>query len=306
MKVGAIQEEFSSLSSGKSIQSRRLRRGERMNDLQRYRILLVDDEPTLRDAWTMVLSELGYDVATAADGFDALAQLRCTLPDLVISDLNMPRMSGFEFLKIMCVRFPGIPLIAMSGAYDSKDHFPDRLMVDAVYPKGRCQPEELGRIVADLLRAAPARESPPVRQPASAQVPVFRNGPGRRVPCIELTCTECLRPFSVEFELEVRPETQEIAHCSCCAATVPYAIRFSLAAMLQKVFNAKESVREAVPLFARMGSARSNRVETATRSLLRSLPLSVHIGKPSSTTTSNNDSSKGGRSGLNSSQSVRL
>ena len=122
-----------------------------MNDLQRYRILLVDDEPTLRDAWTMVLSELGYDVATAADGFDALAQLRCTLPDLVISDLNMPRMSGFEFLKIMCVRFPKIPLIAMSGAYDSKDHFPDRLMVDAVYPKGRCQPEELGRIVAPAL-----------------------------------------------------------------------------------------------------------------------------------------------------------
>jgi CheY-like chemotaxis protein len=130
-----------------------------MSDLYRHRILLVDDEPILRDTWTKVLNELGYDVATAADGLDALAQLRCTIPDIVISDLNMPRMSGFELLKIMCVRFPGIPLIAMSGAYDSNDHFPNRLMVDAVYPKGRCQPEELAQIVADLLRATPVREN---------------------------------------------------------------------------------------------------------------------------------------------------
>ena len=174
-----------------------------MNDLQRHRILLVDNEPILRDTWTMVLSELGYDVATAADGFDALAQLRCTIPDLIISDLDMPRMSGFEFLKIMCVRFPKIPLIGLSGAYDSKDHFPDRLVVDAVYPKGRCQPEELGQIVADLIRASPARENPPASQPAPAQMPVFRNESGRQ-PFIELTCTECLRPFSVEFEQEIR------------------------------------------------------------------------------------------------------
>ena len=274
-----------------------------MSDVYRHRILLVDDEPILRDTWTKVLSELGYDVATAADGFDALAQLRCTIPDIVISDLNMPRMSGFELLKIMCVRFPGIPLIAMSGAYDSNDHFPNRLMVDAVYPKGRCQPEELAQIVADLLRATPVRENSPASQGAPAQMPVFRNGPGRRVPCIELTCTECLRHLSVEFEQEYRMETQGTAHCSFCEAPVPYAIRFSLAAMLQKVFDAKESVREAEPLFARMGSARFNPVETATRSLLRSLPLFVHIGKASSTSTSKN--SKGGRSGFNSSQTVR-
>ncbi len=259
-----------------------------MNDLHRHRILLVDDEPILRDTWTKVLSELGYDVATAADGFDALAQLRCTIPDIVISDLSMPRMSGFELLKIMCVRFPGIPLIAMSGAYDSNDHFPNRLMVDAVYPKGRCQPEELGQIVADLLRATPVRENSPASQRAPAQMPVFRNGPGRRVPCLELTCAECLRPFSVEFVQEVRMETQEIAHCVFCAAPVPYAIRFSLAAMLQKIFDAEEAVRESVPLFARMGSARSGRVETATRSLLRSFPSFLHATKPSSTSTNNN------------------
>jgi len=277
-----------------------------MSDLYRHRILLIDDEPILRDTWTKVLNELGYDVATAADGLDALAQLRCTIPDIVISDLNMPRMSGFELLKIMCVRFPGIPLIAMSGAYDSNDHFPNRLMVDAVYPKGRCQPEELAQIVADLLRATPVRENSPASQRAPAQMPAFRNGPGRRVPCIELTCTECLRHFSVEFEQEIRTGEQEIVYCTSCAAPVHYTIRFSLAVMLQRVFEAKKAVREGAPLFARMGSAKSRNVGIATRSLLRSFPLFVHMGKPSSTSTSKNDSSKGGRSAINSSQTVRM
>jgi len=133
-----------------------------MSDQQRHRILLVDNEPMLRETWTMVLGELGYEVATATDAFDALAQLRRTVPDLIISDLNMPRMSGFEFLKIMCVRFPKIPLIGLSGVYDSNDHFPNRLMVDAVYPKGRCQPEELAQIVADLQFEMLGRPDPKV------------------------------------------------------------------------------------------------------------------------------------------------
>ena len=57
-------------------------------------------------------------------------------------------------------------------------------------------------------------------------------------------------------------------------------MRFSFAAMLQKVFEAKETVHEGVPLFARMGSARFSAVGTATRSLLRSLPLFVLWANP--------------------------
>ena len=179
-------------------------------------------------------------------------------------------------------------------------------MVDAIYPKGRCQPAELGQIVTDLLRATPARENSPASQPAPAQMPVFRNGPGRRVPCIELTCTECLRHFSVEFEQEIRTGEQEIAHCSSCAAPVHYAIRFSLAAMLQKLFEAKEAVREGVPLFARMGSARSSHVGTATRSLLRSLPFSSIWANPRQLQLARMTVPTAERRGFNSSQSVRL
>ena len=227
-----------------------------MNDLHRHRILLVDDEPILRDTMAMVLNEEGYDVSTAADGYDALAQLRRTLPDIIISDLYMPRMSGFELLTIVRVRFPQIPLIAMSGAWHSHDVFPEGLVADAVYPKGQCHPAELERIVADLIRSAGPRENPSPCQPIPAQMPVFRNESGR-VPSMRLNCTECLRSFSIESAQEVRMETQEV-HCAFCAAPVRYVSRFSLATMLRKVFDAKKAVSEDVPLFARMGRARFN------------------------------------------------
>jgi PleD family two-component response regulator len=74
----------------------------------RFRILVVDDEPSIRDAVREILEGRGYEVLTAADGLDGLQALSKSLPDLIISDLNMPRMSGFEFLTIVRERFPHI------------------------------------------------------------------------------------------------------------------------------------------------------------------------------------------------------
>jgi CheY-like chemotaxis protein len=210
-----------------------------VNDLHRHKILLVDDEPVVRHALGMVMKKIGYDVSTAADGYDALAQLRRTVPDIVISDLNMPRMSGFELFRIVRVRFPHIPLIAMSGAYDFSDHFPGGLIVDAVYPKGICRFTELEQIVADLIRATAPHANLPTCEPAQLQVPVFGNESGGEL-SIRLTCIECLRTFSFEFKQDVRMETQK-AHCPFCAAPVRYVIR-PLGAMLRKVFEAKKAV----------------------------------------------------------------
>ena len=69
--------------------------------------------------------------------------------DLIISDLNMPQMSGFEFLSVVRRRFPDIPVIAVSGAYDSGDQVPGGVIADAFYSKGRHHPEELLRTVAN-------------------------------------------------------------------------------------------------------------------------------------------------------------
>ena len=65
------------------------------------RILLVEDEPALQELISRYLVTGGYVVQTALDGLDAIKKLRGGLPDLVISDLNMPRMDGFEFLHVM-------------------------------------------------------------------------------------------------------------------------------------------------------------------------------------------------------------
>ncbi len=83
-----------------------------------YRILVVDDEAAVRDTAKAMLATQGYEIITAVDGFDALVQLRRSHPDLIISDLSMPNMSGFEFLSVVRKRFPHIPVIATSGAYN--------------------------------------------------------------------------------------------------------------------------------------------------------------------------------------------
>jgi CheY-like chemotaxis protein len=79
----------------------------------RFRILVVDDEPSIRETARQILESQGYEVLTAADGLDGLHALNKSLPDLIVSDLNMPRMSGFEFLGIVRKRFPHIATIAV-------------------------------------------------------------------------------------------------------------------------------------------------------------------------------------------------
>jgi len=83
----------------------------------RYRLLVVDDEPPIRDLFQSSLSTEGYEVRVAKDGFEALAQMRGALPDLILSDLKMPNMSGFEFPSVVRRRFPQIPAIAISGEF---------------------------------------------------------------------------------------------------------------------------------------------------------------------------------------------
>ena len=63
------------------------------------KILVVDDDPDILDAVTMILEAEGYQVVTARDGVEGLASLKAELPDLMILDLLMPKMDGFAVLK---------------------------------------------------------------------------------------------------------------------------------------------------------------------------------------------------------------
>lgn len=192
-----------------------------MSILSKASILFVDDEPCMREVMAMILNEEGFEVFTAEDGFDALAQMRTSIPDLIISDLHMPRMSGIEFLSVVRRRFPSIPVIAISGAYVMDETFPAGVMADAFYPKGRCHPDELMRTISELLRAPLSRPTNyrPCQPP---RVQTARSVPDSSgFPSLLLTCTECLRAFSMMNTAEIGQGIQE-TRCSFCGTSIHF------------------------------------------------------------------------------------
>jgi YesN/AraC family two-component response regulator len=81
-------------------------------------ILVVDDEEMMRELLEDVLVMEGYTVETAEDGQAALARVKDLQPLLVISDIKMPRMNGFDLLKSIKERFPDMRMIMMTGYSD--------------------------------------------------------------------------------------------------------------------------------------------------------------------------------------------
>jgi len=194
--------------------------------LPQHQVLVVDDDLAVRDSISMILRSQGYAVTTAEDGFDALLRLRAQVPDVVISDLNMPKMSGFEFLSVLRRRFPQVGVLAMSGAYTSGDDVPGGVIADAFHLKGRSRPEELATTVKDLLQHVTERTISHQRQPAPVWIP--RNGKDANgIPFIVVTCSNCLRSFHLAVVTERLQEIQETP-CLFCASPVRYIIDFSV------------------------------------------------------------------------------
>lgn len=156
-----------------------------------YRILVVDDDLSIRDTAVEVLESQGYEVLTAADGVDGLHALGKSLPDLIISDLNMPRMSGFEFLAVVRKRFPHIATIAMSGEYLTAAD-PSGIVADAFLQKGHYTLRQLFQEIGKLLDASPIRPEEGKIDVAPLFVP--RDEAGYLI----VTCTKCLRPNRLE------------------------------------------------------------------------------------------------------------
>ena len=105
------------------------------------------------------LAEVGYGVRCAEDGFSALGELRKEIPDILLSDLNMPGMTGFELLSLVRRSFPEIHTIAMSGSFCGNE-VPSGVAADAFYQKG----SSMGCLLR-ILEALPRAER---MQPADA------------------------------------------------------------------------------------------------------------------------------------------
>ena len=117
------------------------------------RLLVVDDDPGLLLAVSDTLRAEGYDVATARRGADALVRVAEALPDLIISDIRMPGMDGYQLVRNLRsnARTRLVPIVFLSA----KDETGDRIQgfrsgVDAYIIKP-FEPEELTAIVAAIL-----------------------------------------------------------------------------------------------------------------------------------------------------------
>jgi len=87
-----------------------------------YTVLFVDDNKNIRDFCRRELEQEGYRVLVAGDGEEALAALEQVLPDLVILDIRMPRMGGFEAIEQLLNQNSDIPVIFYTAHKDDLDY----------------------------------------------------------------------------------------------------------------------------------------------------------------------------------------
>ena len=85
-------------------------------------VLTVDDSRTMRDMLKLALSEAGYNVIQAEDGIHGLEVLQGSSPDVIITDINMPRMDGFGFIEEVRSdpRHRGVPILVLTTESDDE------------------------------------------------------------------------------------------------------------------------------------------------------------------------------------------
>lgn len=182
------------------------------------RILLVEDEPAICASMSLVLAEFGYAVRCAEDGFVALREISQEMPEFLLSDLNMPGMSGFELLSVVRRRFPAIQTIAMSGAFAGVE-VPPGIVADAFYPKGTSV-----QALLDILQALPAAQRPR-SETSSATAPLWIHqssvNPSPEA-SITITCPECLRTFPQD--LGGAADRTHATNCLYCHSPIHFAV----------------------------------------------------------------------------------
>jgi DNA-binding NtrC family response regulator len=133
------------------------RLGGHLSDGSKAQILVVDDDPCIRQALGLLLTFAGYDVAAADNGVSAISQLNTMVPDLLVTDLNMPLMSGVELISYVRSQHPSVPIVAMSGGYHG-DAVPASIIADRFYPKGQ-DLDHLLATIASLIATNPVHKS---------------------------------------------------------------------------------------------------------------------------------------------------
>jgi CheY-like chemotaxis protein len=186
-----------------------------------HRVLLVDADDAVLDAFSAVLREHDFGILIAHDGFEALQTLRGGIPDLLVTELNLPRMSGFELLSVVRTRFPQIGVIAISSEYSTVS-LPNETLTDAFVSKGPNAIFELVETAHRVIEESPLRASKAKSTFAPVWIPRSSTG------YVILSCPECMRSFSVPQQT-VKPEEALTAPCVFCEAAILYRLNPGLA-----------------------------------------------------------------------------
>jgi CheY-like chemotaxis protein len=120
-------------------------------------VLIIEDEPEVQAVLADMLREAGYDVVVAKDGTEGLERVEHEAMDIVLSDISMPGLSGWDVAARLRARFPTVPLGFVTGWGDQLD--PERLArmgVSFVIAKP-FQTLDVLRHVAQALAALPPR-----------------------------------------------------------------------------------------------------------------------------------------------------
>jgi len=102
----------------------------------RANILIVEDDPDILSSLAEAIREEGFEVETAANGYQALTRLETTQPDLIFLDLMTPLMDGWKFLEVARQRFPEMnaPVVLLSAVHNLTEEA-QKLGVRAFLPK---------------------------------------------------------------------------------------------------------------------------------------------------------------------------
>jgi CheY-like chemotaxis protein len=171
-------------------------------------VVVADDNAVLLNVLSETLEECGYSVRSAVGGLEAPNEIRRRAPDILLSDLNMPRMSGFELLSIVRRRHPKIRVIAMSASYP-RGVVPQGVAADAFYEKDATSIAQL-LLIVNAVRNEPEsqllRASTPVWIPKASIMPAGES-------CAPFACPECLRAYPYVIDERNSPHHWSCPYC---------------------------------------------------------------------------------------------
>ena len=138
------------------------------------KIMVVEDDASLREIYGIRVAAEGYDVVSAGDGEEALAMAVREKPDLILADVMMPKISGFDMLDILrstpeTADIKVVMMTALSG--DDQRERGERLGADRYLVKSQVGIEDMVNAIHEVLGDRPASTEQPAAQPAGPAAP---------------------------------------------------------------------------------------------------------------------------------------